>query len=61
MKIDPADYLTVTNAAAIAGVSREWMRRLAQAGQVRAVCMDGLWFVHREEAERLKLASANSR
>jgi len=60
-KIDPDDYVTVTHAAEIAGVSREWARKKAQAqdGTVRAVCIDGYWFIHKDDA--LKLATANRR
>jgi hypothetical protein len=58
-KIDPDDYVTVTHAAEIAGVSREWARKKAQDGTVRAVCIDGYWFIHKDDA--LKLATANRR
>ena len=59
MRIDPADYLTCTNAAKLAGVSRQYMRRLAEANRVRSVVIDGLLFVHREDA--LKLSPDNRR
>lgn len=50
MRIDTDDYVTCTNAAELAGVSRQWMRKLAEAGQVRSVVIDGLLFVRREDA-----------
>jgi hypothetical protein len=52
-KIDTADYLTCTNAAHLAGVSRQWMRQLAEAGKVRSVVIDGLLFIRREDALKL--------
>lgn len=59
MQINPAHYITVTHAAEIAGVSREWARQKAKDGTVRSVCMDGIWFIHRDDA--LKLANAKGR
>ena len=59
MRIDPADYLTCTNAAKLAGVSRQYMRRLALDGKVRSVVIDGLLFVLR--ADVLKLSPDNRR
>jgi hypothetical protein len=59
MRIDTDDYVTCTNAAKLAGVSRQYMRRLAMDGRVRSVVIDGLLFVHRADA--LKLSSDNSR
>jgi len=51
MKIDPTLYVTVGRAATLAGVSRYWMRQLAQAGSISAVEIDGQWFVLRSAAE----------
>ena len=59
MRIDPADYLTCTNEAKLAGVSRQYMRRLALDGKVRSVVIDGLLFVLR--ADVLKLSPDNRR
>lgn len=59
MRIDTTDYVTCTNAARLAGVSRQWMRQLAEAGKVRSVVIDGLLFVRREDA--LKLSPDKSR
>ena len=59
MKIDTRDYLTCTNAAKLAGVSRQYMRRLALEGRVRSVVIDGLLFILRSDA--LKLSPDNSR
>lgn len=59
MRINTADYLTCTNAAKLAGVSRQYMRRLALEGRVRSVVIDGLLFVHRADA--LKLSPDNGR
>ena len=59
MRIDTDDYVTCTNAARLAGVSRQWMRQLAEAGKVRSVVIDGLLFVRREDA--LKLSPDKSR
>jgi hypothetical protein len=50
MRIDPKQYVTVGHAAEIAGVSRYWMRQLAQAGTVASVDIDGQWFVLRSAA-----------
>ena len=59
MRIDTDHYLTCTNAAKLAGVSRQYMRRLALEGRVRSVVIDGLLFVHRADA--LKLSPDNRR
>jgi hypothetical protein len=59
MRIDTDDYVTCTNAAKLAGVSRQYMRRLAMDGRVRSVVIDGLLFVHRADA--LKLSPDNGR
>jgi hypothetical protein len=61
MQIDTTDYLTCTNAARLAGVSRQYMRRLAKDGRVRSVVIDGLLFVHRADAEALKVSPDNRR
>lgn len=52
-RIDTDDYVTCTHAAELAGVSRQWMRRLAEEGRVRSVVIDGLLFVCREDALKL--------
>jgi excisionase family DNA binding protein len=59
MRIETGDYLTCTNAAQVAGVSRQYMRRLAKDGRVRSVVIDGLLFVLRADA--LKLSGDNRR
>lgn len=59
MRIETGDYVTCTNAAKLAGVSRQYMRRLALEGRVRSVVIDGLLFVHRGDA--LKLSPDNRR
>jgi hypothetical protein len=59
MRINTSDYVTCTHAAALAGVSRQWMRRLAEEGRVRSVVIDGLLFVHKADA--LKLSPDNRR
>ena len=59
MQIETGDYLTCTNAAKLIGVSRQYMRRLAEAGRVRSVVIDGLLFVLRADA--LKLSGDNRR
>lgn len=59
MRIETGDYVTCTNAAKLAGVSRQYMRRLALEGRVRSVVIDGLLFVHRADA--LKLSPDNGR
>lgn len=51
-KIETTEYVTVGHAAQLADVSRLWMRRLAQGGKVRAVEIDGQWFVYRKDAEK---------
>ena len=61
MRIDTDDWLTCTNAARLAGVSRQYMRRLALDGRVRSVVIDGLLFVHRDDAEALKVSPDNRR
>lgn len=52
-RIDTDDYVTCTHAAELAGVSRQWMRRLAEEGRVMSVVIDGLLFVRREDALKL--------
>ena len=47
---DPEEWGGIDTASKAAGVSHEWMRKLAQDGKVRAVRIDGLWFVHLEAA-----------
>jgi hypothetical protein len=59
MRIDTDEYVTCTNAAKLAGCSRQWMRRLAEDGRVRSVVIDGLLFIHKADA--LKLSPDNSR
>lgn len=59
MRIETDDYVTCTNAAKLAGVSRQYMRRLALDGRVRSVVIDGLLFVHKADA--LKLSPDNGR
>jgi hypothetical protein len=59
MRIETDDYVTCTNAAKLAGVSRQYMRRLALDGRVRSVVIDGLLFVHKADA--LKLSGDNGR
>ncbi len=59
MRIETDDYVTCTNAAKLAGVSRQYMRRLAMDGRVRSVVIDGLLFVHKADA--LKLSPDNGR
>lgn len=51
-KIETSDYVTVGHAAKMADVSRLWMRTLAKDGKVRAVEIDGQWFIHRKDAEQ---------
>jgi hypothetical protein len=48
---DPGHWVSISTAASLADVHREWMRRLAKAGKVRAFEMDGQWFVFRQDAE----------
>jgi hypothetical protein len=59
MRLDPADYVTCTNAAKLAGMTRQAMRKRAEAGTVRSVTIDGLLFIRREDA--LKLSPDNRR
>jgi hypothetical protein len=59
MRIETDDYVSCTNAAKLAGVSRQYMRRLALDGRVRSVVIDGLLFVHKADA--LKLSGDNGR
>lgn len=51
-KIETTDYIAVGHAAKLADVSRLWMRTLAKDGKVRAVEIDGQWFIHRKDAEK---------
>lgn len=51
-KIETSEYVTVGHAAEIADVSRLWMRKLAQAGKLRAVEIDGQWFIYKKDAEK---------
>jgi hypothetical protein len=48
--IDPAAYVTVGTAAALAGVSRFWMRETVKAGRLPGVEIDGIWLVERAAA-----------
>lgn len=48
----PEQWVSVTTAASLAGVHREWMRRLAKSGRVRSFEIEGLWFVLRRDAEK---------
>ena len=59
MRIKTGDFVSCTIAAKLAGVSRQYMRRLALEGRVRSVVIDGLLFVHRADA--LKLSPDNGR
>jgi hypothetical protein len=51
-KFRPEQWVSVTTAASLAGVHREWMRRLAKAGRVQAFEIEGQWFVFRRDAEK---------
>jgi hypothetical protein len=51
-KFRPEQWVPVTTAASLAGVHREWMRRLAKAGRVQAFEIEGQWFVLRKDAEK---------
>lgn len=54
MRIDnfrPEQWVSVSTAASLAGVHREWMRRLAKTGRVQAFEIDGQWFILRKAAE----------
>ena len=61
MRIDTADYVTCTNAAKAVGISRQAMRKRAEVGTVRSVVIDGLLFIHRDDARPLKLTGDNRR
>jgi hypothetical protein len=50
-RINPADYLTISHAAELAGVSGFWMRQSVKKGSVPGVQIDGVWFVLRSAAE----------
>ena len=50
-KILPADYVTTSTAAGIAGVARQHMSREARTGRIPAVWIDGQWLVLRSAAE----------
>ena len=48
--IDPAAYVTIGTGAALAGVSRFWLRQTVQAGRLPGFEIDGQWFVERAAA-----------
>lgn len=50
LNFEPAEWASVGTAAGLAGVHREWMRRLAKAGKVEAFEIEGVWFVRRASA-----------
>jgi len=50
-RINPADYLTISRAAELAGVSGFWMRQQVKKGTMAGVQIDGVWFVLRSAAE----------
>lgn len=50
-KIDPALYVTIGSAAAIADVDRFWMRQLVKSGRISGVEIDGQWFALRSAVE----------
>jgi len=45
-------YCSVADAAALAGVSAEYMRQLVATGKVRGQKMGNVWLVFREDAQR---------
>lgn len=45
-------YLSVADAAELAGVSTEYMRQLVAAGKVRGSKVGGIWLVFKEDAAR---------
>jgi hypothetical protein len=49
---DTDEWVSVGTAAAIADVSRQWMRDRAKAGVVRSIVIDGQWFICRKDAEK---------
>jgi hypothetical protein len=54
---DPDQWVSIHTAASIADVHREWMRRLAKSGKVRAFSIEGQWFVYRKDAETFERSS----
>lgn len=64
MKIDPAEYVDLAHGARLAGCTREYMRRLAQAESgnvVGGIEIDGHWFVRRDLAKRLEIHPTKGR
>jgi excisionase family DNA binding protein len=45
-------YLSVADAAALAGVSNEYMRQLVAGGKVRGSKIGGVWLVLKEDAAK---------
>jgi hypothetical protein len=49
--ITPSDWVSTTDAAGLADVSRFWMQKLCQQGKIEAVFVAGQWLVSRKAAE----------
>jgi hypothetical protein len=56
-KIDPAHYVTIGTAAALADVDRFWMRQLVKSGRISGVEIDGQWFALRAAVEKYERSS----
>lgn len=50
-KIDPDKYMTIGNAAKLAGVTRTWLRLMVKNGTVAGIQMDGQYFALRSSVE----------
>ena len=51
-RIDPDEYVRIGTAAAIAGVTRDYINRLIASGRFPAIRIDGQNFVRRADAEK---------
>jgi len=64
MKIDPSQYVDLAHGAELAGCTREYMRRLAQAKEgnvVGGIAIDGHWFGRKDLAAGLQIHPTKGR
>ena len=48
---DSTEWVSIGTAAALADVSKSWARAKAKSGEWRAFEIEGIWYVHRKDAE----------
>jgi len=61
MSVNPNELLTVTQAARLKGITRQWLTRLIKAGRLPAVQIAGRSFVRQQDVINYKAAPKTGR